>query len=281
MANIVDPAYFTLFETAVHHLYQQHGSVFDGRFNMQSIVGNNTARFPRIGLAGAPTAKPPGADIPTTSMTHDFIEVTPVDRSVGIIVDRFDMDKTKIALIPTYAKGLVGSMSRELDDLAIAALNATTTANVGVAGDPLTFAKILKMTERMNKANIPREGRKWAIDAQQESNLLGLASTAGDFQVATSSDFIAGRPLMDGKPLMTWMGYEWVFSNRLTFSASLVRRTFAWHVDAVGHAWNRNLTPEIAWLDLKKSWLASNQMQTQFKIIEDAGVFPADCTETV
>lgn len=279
MTQIVDPAYFTLFETTVKHKYQQMGSVFDGRVKSQSIVGNATARFPLVAAAGAPQPKAPGGQIPTTVATQSYVEITPVDHSIGIIVDRFDIDKTKINLIPTFAEALVNSMARKMDDLAIAALAETTTSNVGVNTDGLTFAKILKMTESMNAANIPRQGRKWAIAPQQESNLLSLVSSAGNYQVATSKDFVNGAPLMTGEPLMTWMGFEWVFSNRLV-STDGVRRTYAWHYDAVAQAWNRNLTPEIEWLPREKSWQISNQMQTQFKIIEAAGVFPCDCTES-
>lgn len=279
MANpTVAQSVFTLFDEQLYHLFQQYGSVFQGRMKVKMVNGAGTYTINRIGETGSPQQKASGALVAENVATQDTVDITVRRYIADMYLDRQDLDVTKLDLIPGYAKTLLASMNRHLDDLAIDELGNTTTANVGTAGDGLTFAKVLAMTQTMDNANIPQTGRKWVIGPTQKTDFLSMVTATGNWAVSTSGDFVSGSPLMSGQLPKTWMGFEWLVSNRLDVAAG-VRTTYAWHEDAIVCGWNRNLTPAIDWIPERTSWLILNEMNLGYKIVEDAGVFPSDCTE--
>lgn len=274
----ISQAFFTRFQTEVTHLYQQQGSVLRGRLMNRMITGNEKVRFPKLAELGAPGSKAANGDVPIMDITHSYVECSLADYFAALLVDDLDQAQTNISISMNYAKAVANTMGREVDDVIITEMGQTSTSVVAAGGAGLTFDKIRDMKVSMDEANIPKTGRKWVIAPEQESDLLALLTTTGNHPITTSSDFVQGTPLVDGQALKTWMGFEWILSNRLPVSGG-TRTTYAWHEDAIGLAWGRDITPSIDWVPMKHAWLVKSVMLLGSKIIQDAGVRPVNCAE--
>src|SRR3990167_2533988 len=274
----ISQSFVTRFNAEVLHLYQQQGSVLRGRLMNRMITGNEKVRFPRLAALGAPGSKAANGDVPIMDITHDYVECSLADYFAALLVDDLDQAQTNISISMNYAKAIAASMGRQIDDVIITEMDATTTADVAAGAVGLTFDKIRGMKVSIDKAEIPKTGRKWVIAPEQESDLLGLLTTTGNHPISTSADFVQGSPLIAGQALKTWMGFEWILSTRLPVAAG-VRTTFAWHEDAIGLAWGRDVTTSIDWIPLKHGHLIKSVMLLSSKIVQAAGVRPVLCVE--
>lgn len=278
MSMTVPQNFATLFTSEVHHLYQQKGSVLRGRVRNRTITGNEKARFHRL-AAGVATTKARHADVPLQDLTHDYVEVSVAPYFAAEMIDDMDQAQTNVSLRMEYATALANAMGRAIDDVIITNLATTTTTEIGNYGSRLTFDYIRELHKRMNEAELPKEGRKIVIGAEQEYDFFGLLTATGNHPITTSSDFVSDRPLESGQMPKTFMGFEWILSNRLPVPAANQRRCFAWQESAVALAWSRDVTPSFDWLPLKHGWLVKSAMQLGSKTIEDAGVIPLHLSE--
>jgi hypothetical protein len=164
--------------------------------------------------------------------------VFPADRDVNQLIDTFD--KLKTALEPTsqYADVAAAAVNREFDDRLIAAAFATaqigtdagslspeifdTTYQVAstfgsTAASGLTVAKMIESKRLFRKAQVDLEAETltWVTNSQGEADLLN--------QVQVVSTEFSDRPALQDGRVTRFMGYDIIFSERLTVPTTSVR----------------------------------------------------------
>ena len=194
---------------------------------------------------------PSGKFAPLNRQDVDFSRrwVFPVDKEASQLIDSFD--KLKILQDPTsqYSDVAAAAVAREWDDRIIGAAfaNAQIGADAGglsteifntgstvtsagfqipstfgsAAASGLTVAKMIEAKRAFRKlqVDVDMEPMCWITNSQGESDLLNQVTVV-------STDFTGDRPtLVEGK-VVRFMGYDIIYSERLT-STSNVRQNIA------------------------------------------------------
>ena len=115
MANTIDQAFITQFETEVHLAYQRMGSKLRNTVRTVSNVNGNTVRFQKIGT-GTATTKSRNGQVTPMELAHTNVSVTMQDFFAAEFIDKLDELKTNIderQAIATSAAAALGISSLE------------------------------------------------------------------------------------------------------------------------------------------------------------------------
>tara|TARA_R100000081_G_scaffold92004_1_gene72038 strand:- start:5232 stop:5918 length:687 start_codon:yes stop_codon:yes gene_type:complete len=186
---------------------------------------------------------------------HDRRRLSLADYEYADLVD--DQDKVRMLIDPTssYARAAAAAMGRAMDDVIITA--ATGTANTGETGsgsadldatansvgssssnDGLTLAKLREAKRKMDLNDVdPSIPRYIAVGPKQIEDLLGDTTV-------TSSDFNTVKALVQGE-LDTFMGFQFIMSNRLSVDTNDIRKCFAWAEDGLTLGIGKDISARI------------------------------------
>jgi hypothetical protein len=239
MSENLPKLFVETFSTNLMLKLQQTQSMLRGRVMEGSHIGKQASPVDYIGAVQA--VAPQGRYSPLAIQNPDFTRrwVLPVDKNVGpTMIDTYD--KLKLAMDPQsqYSGAHAAAVAREWDDRIIAAAFATAqigdTTGTGLttesfdtsawriastfgssAASGLTVSKMIEAKRVMRKAQVPvdTEPMTWVTNSQGESDLLNQAQVV-------STDFNAKPVYNDGK-VTRFMGFDIVYSERLTSSASI------------------------------------------------------------
>ena len=226
MSTQITTAFVQQFSSNVQMLSQQMGSNLRNAVDTESVNGEK-AFFDQVGAASAVLRTSRHADTPLVETPHSRRMVTLADYEYADLID--DQDKVRLLIDPTstYSRAAAAAMGRAMDDVIIAAAlgssktgkdGSTSTAfasgNIianGSAG--LTIAKLLEAKEILDAGNVDPSIKRYCVASpKQISDLLGTTQV-------TSSDFNTVKALAMGQ-VNTFMGFEFITSNRLTTSSS-------------------------------------------------------------
>jgi hypothetical protein len=238
MSENLPKLFTTQFSTLLELKLQQKQSKLRGRCMEGFHVGKQASPIQYI---GAVQMKPPtGRFAPIGRQDVDFTRrwVFPVDKDANQLIDTFD--KLKTALEPTsqYSDVAAAAVAREWDDRLIGAAFATAqigtdagslspeifdTANQiastfgSTAASGLTVAKMIESKRLFRKAQVDLEAESltWVTNSQGESDLLN--------QVQVVSTEFSDKPVLQEGRITRFMGFDIVFSERLTVPSSNVR----------------------------------------------------------
>lgn len=226
------------FSTVLNLKLQQKTSMLRGRVMEGQHVGKQASPVDYIGAIQMKA--PAGRYAPNQPQNVDFTRrwVMPVDKEGYQLIDSFD--KLRLLMDPQsqYASVASAAVAREWDDRIIAAAFAVASVGdstgVGLttesfstsswqiastfgssAASGLTVAKMIEAKRVMRKAQVPvdEEQLTWITNSQGESDLLN--------QVQVVSTEFSDRPvLVDGK-VTRFLGWDIVYSERLTSSSNL------------------------------------------------------------
>jgi capsid protein len=247
----VDQARVLQFKNNVTHLFQQKGSRLRGKTREEGIVGK-AHFYERLAALAATLKSTRHADTILLDPQHSRRMVVPQDYVWNALVDQ--QDKIRLLIDPNSEYAIMAARALKLayDDAVIAAF--TADAATGESGgtavtfandfngtrtstngdwDPsaaaLTTVDVLKVKKDMDENEVDAENRYWVAIPAVFSQLLS-ASTA---PIAASSDYNSIKALVQGE-INTWVGFEWIMSNRLPLAAGTDYYTFAWQKDAMG-----------------------------------------------
>jgi len=139
----------------------------------------------------------------------------------------------------TYMQAKQSAANRQMDDIVVTALNATaltgkdgtTNQTLGAAqqiaagGVGITKGKLIEAKKKLDAAEVEKEDRYYAHSAEQMEDLL-------DTTEVTSSDFNVVKALVQGE-LNTWLGFNFIHTERLNVDGASARLTFAWQKKGV------------------------------------------------
>jgi len=226
MSTQITTAFVQQFSSNVQMLSQQLGSNLRNAVDVESVNGEK-AFFDQVGAASAVLRTSRHADTPLVDTPHSRRMVTLADYEYADLID--DQDKVRLLIDPTstYTKAASSAMNRAIDDVIITAAlgdaktgkdGSTTTSftagNIiahGSAG--LTIAKLLDAKQILDEGNVDPSIKRYCVASpKQISDLLGTTQV-------TSSDFNTVKALAMGQ-VSSYMGFEFITSNRLTTSSS-------------------------------------------------------------
>jgi hypothetical protein len=242
MSSQVTTAFVQQYSANVQMLSQQMGSRLRDAVNIENVVGKN-AFIDQIGKATAQLRTSRHGDTPQLDTPHARRRVSLASYEYADLID--DQDKVRMLIDPTsqYASAAAAAMGRAMDDVIIAA--ALGTASTGETGsgsatldstanmvgssssnDGLTIAKLLEAKRKMDLNDVdPSIARYIAVGPKQIEDLLGTTQV-------TSSDFNTVKALAQGD-INTFLGFEFIMTNRLDVDTNDIRSCFAWAEDGI------------------------------------------------
>lgn len=242
MSQQITTAFVQQYSANVQMLSQQMGSRLRDAVRLETVVGKN-AFIDQIGSVTAQLRSSRHADTPQIDTPHQRRRLSIASYEFADLID--DQDKVRMLIDPTssYAQAAAAAMGRAMDDVIITA--ALGTANTGETGsgsatldatanmvgsassnDGLTIAKLTEAKRKMDLNDVdPSIPRYIAVGPKQIEDLLGTTQV-------TSSDFNTIKALVQGD-VDTFMGFQFIMTNRLSIDSNDIRSCFAWAEDGI------------------------------------------------
>ena len=238
-ANQITTAFVNQFSANVQLLSQQMGSLLRNTVDIETVNGEK-AFFDQVGSTAAVERTTRNADTPLIETPHQRRMVTMADYEYATLVD--DQDKIRLLIDPTstYARAAAAAMGRKMDDVIIAAFfgdaktgkdGGSTTSfpagnQIAHGSAGLTVAKLIEAKQKLDENSVdPSIERYIVVSPKQISDLLNTTTV-------TSADFNTVRALASGS-VTSFVGFNFIVSNRLPVDGSSNRRIFAWASDGI------------------------------------------------
>ena len=242
MSSQVTTAFVQQYSANVQMLSQQMGSRLRDAVRIENVVGKN-AFIDQIGKATAQLRTSRHADTPQLDTPHARRRLSLASYEYADLID--DQDKVRMLIDPTsfYAQAAAAAMGRAMDDVIItAALGTASTGETGSgsatldatnnmvgsssSNDGLTIAKLLEAKRKLDLNDVdPSIPRYIAVGPKQIEDLLGTTQV-------TSSDFNTVKALAQGD-VNSFLGFEFIMTNRLDIDSNDIRSCFAWAEDGL------------------------------------------------
>lgn len=252
MSTQITTAFVNQFSSNIQMLSQQMGSLLRNAVDVETVTGEK-AFFDQVGSAAAVLRTSRHADTPLIDTPHSRRMVTMSDYEYADLID--DQDKVRLLVDPTstYSRAAAAAMGRAMDDAIIsAALGtaltgkdgststafATATNQIAAGATGLTLAKLIQAKEILDAGDVdPSIPRYIAVSPKQISNLLNSTTV-------TSSDFNTVKALAMGE-INSFVGFNFIVTNRLGVDGSAARRVIAWASDGLKLAIGREPVARI------------------------------------
>ena len=242
MSTQITTAFVQQYSANVQMLSQQMGSRLRDAVRLETVVGKN-AFIDQIGSVTAQLRSSRHADTPQIDTPHQRRRLSIASYEFADLID--DQDKVRMLIDPTssYAQAAAAAMGRAMDDVIItAALGTASTGETGSgsatldatnnmvgsasSNDGLTIAKLTEAKRKMDlNDGDPSIPRYIAVGPKQIEDLLGTTQV-------TSSDFNTIKALVQGD-VDTFMGFQFIMTNRLSIDSNDIRSCFAWAEDGI------------------------------------------------
>jgi len=239
MSSQITTAFVNQFSANIQMLSQQMGSLLRNAVDVESVNGEK-AFFDQVGAAAAVLRTSRHADTPIVDTPHSRRMVTMSDYEYADLID--DQDKVRLLVDPTstYSRAAAAAMGRAMDDVILSA--ALGTAQTGKDGSSttslpssqkivhasagLTLAKLIEAKEKLDSGNVdPSITRNIVVSPKQVSDLLNNTTV-------TSSDYNTVKALAMGE-INTFVGFNFIVSNRLAVDGNADRRVIAFATDGI------------------------------------------------
>lgn len=243
MSNQIPVGFSEEFTTEVRLLLQQQDSRFRDAVTVKSFRGKDAKAVEQIGAVTAVLRTTRHGDTPILNTPHDARWVYPSDYEWADLIDPQDELRAIASFQSSYVQNAAAAMRRAIDDVVINAIFSTTTKTGEDAGTTTSWATFVSansghqiadgsvgMTVAKLRAakkaflaaevDIDMDPLFVAIGAEQHDDLLGET-------LAVSLDYNTRPVLVDGR-IRSFMGFNFIDSQRLLLEDSTVRRCPAW-----------------------------------------------------
>ena len=271
MSTSVDNAFMQQYEREVHVAYQRMGSRLRNTVRVKNGVTGASTTFQKVGKGTASTKARHG-QVPVMNVDHTPVTCTLADYYAGDWVDKLDELKVNHDERQVTATAGAYALGRKTDELVIAALARTPNDTPTKAGG-LTRAKVLEAFEMLGSADVPDDGRRYAVVGwKQWTDLLNITEFA-------DADYVGDDNLpWKGTQAKMWLGTLWMPHSGLTKSAA-VRSCFWYHKTALGHAIGADVSSDISWHGDRAAHFINNFMSQGSVLIDGTGVVHMPCAE--
>lgn len=251
MSTQVNTAFVNQFSANVSMLSQQMGSLLRGAVDVESVTGEK-AFFDQIGEAAAVARTSRHGDTPLVETPHSRRMVSLTSYEWADLID--DADKVRMLIDPTssYARAAAAAIGRAMDDAVIDALGGTaktgkegttstsfpSTQKIAHGSGGLTIAKLVNAKKLLDANSVdPSIKRFIVVSPEQIEDLLNSTTV-------TSSDFNTVKALVQGD-INTFVGFEFIVSNRLKVDGTPSRLCYAFAQDGIKLAIGKDVMARI------------------------------------
>jgi hypothetical protein len=273
-------AFVTLFDAEVKQAYQAKAMLV-GAVRQRRGVEGSTVKFPKVGR-GVATPRISQSDVTPLNVGFSNVTCTLGDWNAAEYSDIFSQAKVHFDERNELVQVLSNAIGRRQDQIildALAAASGTPTVSNDVGGSDtnMNVAKLREAKLKLDKNNVPPEGRHIVLHAS------GLASLLSETAV-TSTDFNTVKALVAGE-INTFLGFQFhVLGDRteggLAIDGSLDRTCFAFHRDALGYAEGIAPRTEINYVPEKTSFLVNALFSAGAIAIDAEGIVKITARET-
>ena len=271
MSLLIENSFVNQYVQEVHAAYQQRGSKLRNCVRLQTGVVGGTAVFQKNGK-GSAGRKTRHGNVPVMNVDHSSVSCGLEDWYGADYVDRLDELKVKQDERAVVANAGAWALGRKIDELLLARMAETGNA-IAVGTTGLTKDKILEAFARLNSADVPDDGQRFAaVGARQWNELLDIS----EFK---SADYAGDRfPWLQGAESRTWLGITWLFHSGLPLAGG-ARTCFVWHRSAMGLAEAQDIKCHIDWVPEKAAHLVDHMLSAGACLIDAEGVVSVACQD--
>ena len=264
MANTIDTAFITQFETEVHLAYQRMGSKLRNTVRTVANVSGSTARFQKIGTGTASTKSRNGQVTPM-ELAHTTVDVSMSDFYAAEFIDKLDEIKTNIDERQAIATSAAAALGRKTDEILYTAMDSgANSTQLHDTSSAVEKADLLSAFETFGTNNIPEDGGRYiAMHPKGYADLFLITEFA-------SSDFVGEQnlPFAGGMSMKEFLGFK-IFST----AAITAGKNMVYHTTAVGLGIGADVSTEINYIPEKVSHLATSMMSMGAVVIDNNGIF--------
>lgn len=277
MSVNVPNTFIRLFTSMVKKDFQQKGSVLRGSVGrLRNLTNAEDANFHRIGTATV-TQRVRHGVIPAHDIAHSQVTIGVEDWYSRLLIDDADRLKTNINLQREYSEAIGMALGRQLDDIIVSALGATTNTGTlqgftGLGANTLTKQALLRMQAVVKNAQVPQSELVWVISPDVTAALL-------DINEVTNIDFVQTKPLPEGQLPPRFLGFRWVESTRLPTAAGGAGptgqqvTTYLVHRESFGVLMQRDIRVKVERLPDRDGDQVLGVLTAGAGIIDPAGVY--------
>jgi hypothetical protein len=279
MAVQISNAFVTLFDSEVKQAYQGQ-RLLTGVCRERAGVEGSTVKFPKIGK-GSATIRVPQTDVTPLNVSYSQVTATMEDYIAAEYSDIFNQQKVNFNERQELVQVVSGAIARRMDQVVLDALAAasspeTVTNDIGGTDSNLNVAKLREAKKKLDKNNVPGEGRSILVRANNLQSLLGETEV-------TSADFNTVRALVSGE-IDTFLGFKFItFGDRdeggLPVDGSSDRTVYAFHRDALGLGIGMGQQSRVDYIAEKTSFLVASMFSAGAVAIDDEGIVTITCRE--
>ena len=238
MSTEITTTFQNKYNANLQFLSQQMESRFRGSVDVEDCRGSEGARVVnQLGTVNPVKRTTRHADTPLVDTPHDARWVYPEDYEIADLIDKQDVLRTIIEPSSKYARNHAMAMNRAIDDEIIAAFFSETT-KTGKTGatttDWTTYGSSVDATSGLTVEALRQTREKLrAAEGDMENDPMFIALTAKqetDLLTETqivSLDYNEKPVLVDGR-ITSFMGFNFIHSERLPVDGSNKRRCPAW-----------------------------------------------------
>lgn len=269
MTDTIDDVFVTQFEGEVHMEFQRMGSALRNTVRVKNNVKGSTDKFPVAGT-GTAGAKSRHGNVPIMNASRQFVTVTLQDRYAGEYIDKLDTLKIEHDERQVAAQSIAAALGRDVDDILLTAMDATTNANNRTAETWATDAAPRAVMEAFGNANVPFDRNLFACICWEA---WGDLVTLDEF---SRQEYVPGDKVwFEGITPKFWLGFNYFPHSGLAVDGTGDYKQFFYHRTAVGHAIGQDFSLDVGWITEKQANLAVGSMSHGAVIIQDEGVIEA------
>lgn len=274
MSTSIEQAFVKQFEREVHEAYQRMGSKLRNTVRVKSGIQGASTTFQRVGKGTAATKARHGM-VPVMNIDHTPVECALEDYYAGDWIDHLDELKTNIDERQVIANAGAYALGRKTDELIIDSMSTVSgNQTLDVSGTGLTRDKILQAYEKLNNADVPDDGQRFAVvGPAQWSELLQIDEFSNSEYAGP--DQLAWR----GTQAKVWLGSVWFYHSGLPEAAN-TRSCFWYHRSAIGHAIGQEVMTDITWHGDRAAHFVANFMSQGACSIDETGIVKIECLES-
>ena len=228
------------------------------------------------------------ADTPVQTPNHQRRAVFPRYFVSNTLEDPIDALQMLVDPKSAYMQAKMAAANRKTDDIIVAAFGSTayigkngtttqtfTAANQIASGSAgLTKAKMIQAKKLLDAAEVDVNDRFLAYGSSQLYDLLMSTEV-------TNSDYNVVKTLVQGE-VKTWLGFEFVRTERLLTNGSSERLCYAYQRWAMQLAVQKEITGRVdERSDKNYAWQVYMKMCMGATRLEEARIVEIACTETV
>lgn len=267
----IDNAFITEFNRDLHLVYQRRASKLRGTVRTDGQVIGKEVRFQKLGTLNM-VSKARNGEIPITNPAHSYVTAPMEDAYMRVVIDQLDLTKLNTDVRNGYLASMAAAAARKTDDIIINAMANGATVTVGDYGStesPLIDRNMaLMVNKKLDAADVPRDGRRFCVVTPHQWAALEC------IKQFVSADY--NGPDLPFKKMgfetRTWNDVHWMVHSGLPGAETSQAKCYAWHMDAVGHGINADVSIQWQWKNELWGWDGAGALSMGAVVIDANGL---------